>query len=86
MMRGKKTRWVLILLTLILIAVIADVAVRLSVPRKSQLPSDCLVIPTKFLLDYPDCAQKLIKAANITNIHIIAPDTLETESDSRSPA
>ena len=46
------------MLVLVLLAVVADIAIRLSV----------LAIPLKFIMKNPDCANKLNEAANLTNI------------------
>ena len=76
-MKEKKVKWVVILLVIVLIVIVADIAVRFSVPAKPKQPSRCLKIPMKFAMEYPDCANKLIEAANLTNIHVVPPGTLE---------
>ena len=76
-MKEKKVKWVIILLVLILIAIVADTTVRLSVPAKPKKSSRCLAIPIKFAMENPDCTNKLIKAANLTNIRIVPSGILE---------
>lgn len=76
-MKKNKAKWTVILLIVVFIMVSVDIAVRLSVPAKSKHPSRCLTIPIKFAMEYPDCANKLIEATNLTNIRIVPPGTLE---------
>ena len=75
-MNEKRIRWVIILLIVILIAVMADIAVRFLPLAKPKQQSRCLAVPTRFIMEYPDCANKLVQAANLTNIHIVSPGTL----------
>ena len=82
-MKKKKAKWVVILLVLVLITIMADIAIRLSMlsePEKSR----CLEIPIKFVMENPDCADKLFKAANLTNVHIVPPGTLEAQRYNQS--
>ena len=76
-MKKNKAKWAVILLAVVLIAVLVDIAVRLLVPDEPKQPSRCLEIPIKFAMENPGCANKLIEAANLTNIHIVPPGTLE---------
>ena len=73
-MKKNKAKWAVILLVLVLMV---NIVVRLSVPTNPKQPSQCLAIPMKFAMEYPDCANKLIQTANLTNIHIVPPGTLE---------
>ena len=73
-MKKNKAKWAVILLVLVLMV---NIVVRLSVPTNPKQPSQCLAIPMKFAMEYPDCANKLLEAANLTNIHIVTPGTLE---------
>ena len=77
-MKEKKIKWVIILLIVVLVAVVADIAVRLSVPEKPTQPSRCLTIPIKFAMEYPNCTNNLLKAANLTNIRIVPHGTIES--------
>ena len=83
-MKEKKVKWVIILLVLILIAIVADTTVRLSVPAKPKKSSRWLAIPIKFAMENPDCTNKLIKAANLTNIRIVPSGTLEARRYNQS--
>ena len=76
-MKEKKAKWIAILLVAVLVAVVADITVRLSTPDKSKQPSKCLTIPVKYAMEYPNCTNNLLKAANLTNVHIVPPGTLE---------
>jgi len=76
-LKKNNAKWVAILLVVVLIAIAADIAVHLSEPEKTKQPSQCLEIPIKFAMEYPNCANKLLKAANLTNIRIVPPGTLE---------
>ena len=71
----EKKRVIIVLLVMVLVVIVADIAIRLLPPAKQQ--SRCLAVPTKFIMEYPDCADKLIQAANLTNIRIVPPETLE---------
>jgi len=75
-MNNKKVRLIVILLMAILLAVLADITVRVLPPANPKQQSRCLAVPAKFIMEYPDCADKLVQAANLTNIHIIPPGTL----------
>ena len=74
-MKKNSAKWVVILLAVVLIAVLVDIAVRLLVPDEPNQPSRCLEIPIKFAMKNPGCANKLIEAANLTNIHIVPSGT-----------
>ena len=76
-MKQRKERWLKVLLVLLLIAIMADVTIRLLLAEE-KTPSRCLAIPTRFILEYPECAQRLVEAANVTNVRIVATDTFES--------
>lgn len=76
-MNEKRIRLIVILFIVILLAVMADIALRLLHPAKQQ--SRCLVVPTSFIMEHPDCADKLVQAANLTNVRIVSPKTLESQ-------
>ena len=71
-------RPIVILLIVILIAVVADITIRVLPSAKAKQQSRCLAGPTNFIMEYPDCADKLVQAANLTNIRIVSPKTLES--------
>lgn len=75
-MKKKKIKWIVILLVMVLVAVVADIAVRLSIPAKSEPSLQYSKILIKIGMEDPDCANKLLKAANLTNIRIVPPGTL----------
>ena len=77
-MKEKKNKWLKVLLVLLLIAVMVDVTARLLLLAKEKAPSRCLAIPTRFILEYPECAQRLVEAANVTNVRIVSSGTLES--------
>jgi hypothetical protein len=78
-LKEKNRRWVIALLVMILIAVVADITIKVYPPAKAKQQSRCLAVPTKFIIEHPDCADKLVQAANLTNMRIVSPKTLESE-------
>ena len=83
-MKEKKAKWVVILLVVVLIAVVADIAVRFSVPAKPESSSQCSKMLIKVGMEDPGCANKLLKAANLTNVNIVPPGTLEARRYNQS--
>ena len=83
-MKKKKAKWIVILLVLVLIAVVADIAVRLSGSAKSKPSLQYSKMLIKIGMEDPDCANKLLKAANLTNIRIVPPGTLEARRSKES--
>ena len=83
-MKEKKAKWVAILLVVVLIAVVADIAVRLSVPEKPESSLQYSKMLIKIGMEDLDCANKLLKAANLTNIRIVPPGTLEAQRNRES--
>ena len=77
-MKQKKDKWLKVLLVFLLIAVMADITARLLLLAEEKVPSRCLAIPTQYVLEYPECVDKLLQAANITNVHIVPSGTLES--------
>ncbi|MCK4342529.1 MAG: hypothetical protein KAY37_12490 [Phycisphaerae bacterium] len=43
--------------------------------RKGTLP--CAALPTRFVLESPECAQKLLDAMNVSNVRVV-PRTTDT--------
>lgn len=74
-------RWVLAtLLTLILIALALDLVLLLRIRAEMTSLSDgrtrggdlpCAALPTRFVLDEPECAQKLLEAMNVSNVRVV---------------
>ncbi len=83
-MNEKRIRLIVILLIVILIAVVADITIRVLPSAKPKQRSRCLAIPTRFIMEYPDCANKLVQAANLTNIHIVPPSPLSPKKQNES--
>ena len=75
-MKQREKKWLKVLLVLLLIVVVADVTARLLLLAEEKAPSRCLAIPTRYVLKYPECADKLLQAMNITNVHIVPAETL----------
>jgi len=56
--------------TFLLIRVSTQIAeLRESNDKRSDLP--CAAIPTRFVLDDPECADKLLRAMNVTNVRVL---------------
>ncbi|MBU0717176.1 MAG: hypothetical protein KJ749_02925 [Planctomycetes bacterium] len=78
-------RWALAaLLVLILITQVVEWALLLRLnedvarltddrARKATLP--CAALPTRFVLESPECAQKLLDAMNVSNVRIVSRAT-----------
>ena len=69
-----KFPWTAALLIFLLILIGVDIAMRIILWPQPEPSSRCLALPTRFVLDYPECADKLIQAVNMTNIHIVPFD------------
>ena len=76
----KQSQWQMVLAVCIFVIVTANlfVAIRISkdtrklqlLPQRRQsLP--CGAIPTRYVIEEPVCANKLLTAMNITNVHIV---------------
>lgn len=39
-------------------------------------PLPCGAIPTRFVMEEPECADKLLRSMNVTNVRILSPKTL----------
>lgn len=75
---------IVILLIMILIAVVADITIRVLPSAKQKQQSRCLAVPTRFIMEHPDCADRLVQAANLTNIRIVPPGTLWVQKHNQS--
>jgi len=64
-MKSKPVIWLIVLIVLLLVLVGVDIAVRL---RTNDRP--CLAIPTRLILEEPECAEKLVRAANVSGVKI----------------
>ena len=63
----------IVLLVLILVGIVADIIITSkamsAMPARSSLP--CAAIPTRYVMEYPECADRLLRAMNVTNVRII---------------
>lgn len=62
-----------ILLLLLLIALAVDISVRIWALTHEPCENH-VVVPRAFVLQYPQCAQKLIETADLDNIEIVSPE------------
>jgi hypothetical protein len=83
-LKEKNVKWITVLLTLVLVTIIADIVIRVNWSYQSKDASRHLVIPVDFMYKYPDCANKLIEAANLTNVHMVPSGTLEARRYNQS--
>ena len=80
-MLKRKFNWNIILTILILLVVglILTIILRLSLEIKADQSKNtpaCGAIPTQFVVQEPECANKLLVYMNITNVHIESHDSL----------
>lgn len=75
-MKENSAKWVVILLVLTLTAVVADIAIRLSMPANPEPSLQYSKVLMKVGMEDPDCANKLLKATNLTNVRIVPVGTL----------
>ena len=61
--------WIIGLFVLLLTLVVVDITLRI-IQQRNEKP--CLAIPTKFILQEPECVEKLIQAANVSNVRVIS--------------
>lgn len=73
-MKDLYRRWLIGLLILLLVLVAVDIYLRV-MQQPNQRP--CLAIPTKFILQEPECAGKLLRAANVSGVRIVSIVALE---------
>ena len=73
-MKQKTTVLIMVLLLLLLAGVTADIIITLkTVPSRLDRQSlPCAAIPTRYVLEYPECADRLLRAMNVTNVRILA--------------
>ena len=68
-MKGLYRMWIIGLLVLLLVLVAVDIYLRV-IQQPNQRP--LLAIPTKFILQEPECAEKLLRAANVSRVQIVS--------------
>lgn len=44
-------------------------------PKRAPLP--CGAIPIQFVLEEPECANKLLRSMNVTNVHILPKESVD---------
>ena len=76
-MKPKRIGLIVILLVLILAGIVADIVITIkaipSTPARPSLP--CAAIPTRYVMEYPECADKFLQAMNVTNVRIWSVET-----------
>ena len=74
--------WFVLLLVLILIGIMIDIGITFktkpSAPARPLLP--CQAIPIRYVMEYPECADKLLQAMNVTNVRIRPVETSSLNS------
>ena len=77
-MKEKGFVLIIVLLVLIVIGIVAGIIITISTvpstPAKPSLP--CAAIPTRYVLEYPECADRLLRAMNVTNVRILPRGSL----------
>lgn len=79
-MKNKTSVWTVFLMLLVLSSVAANIvmtaklsgkvdAVALCIKKK---PLPCAAIPIRYVMDEPECANKLLQAMNVTNVHVLS--------------
>jgi len=67
----KKTTLVIVLLWIVLAALAANIVMTLKFRSEQDAASlPCAAIPTRFVMEYPDCADKLLRSMNVTKLQI----------------
>ena len=82
-MSRKNVNWqvALMLCIFILVAINMLITVKLflnsqesRVFSKTREPLPCKAVPTRFVIEEPDCANKLLKSMNVTNVRILSTE------------
>ena len=78
----KKATLAIVLLWIVLVGVAANLGMTLKCRSKQEAgPSlPCAAIPTRFVMEHPDCADKLLMSMNVTNVRV-EPFGQERSSD-----
>jgi len=81
----RKQSLCMLLMVCLLVAVVVDLVVtmrlavgmRVSAAQVCKQPAlPCGAIPTRFVLEEPECADKLLKSMNVTNVRVLLPKAL----------
>jgi len=80
--RRTRTTWNLttILLLLFLIALAVDLSVRIWALAHERCEGH-VIVPRAFVLQYPQCAQKLIETAHLDNLEIVSPEDYHSHDE-----
>lgn len=78
MLKQDKSKWIIVLLILVLATLIINIVLMLEFTH-SRTSKPSLTIPRQFLLDEPECIDKLLASMNMTNVHIL-PNVLPNPS------
>ena len=65
-MKNGYVKLLIVLVVLLLAFVMIDIGIRLHTNHRP-----CLTIPTRFILEEPQCAQKLVRAANVSGVKVV---------------
>ena len=83
--------WTRLGIILILMILIVDLVftIRLSAEVKSTISDiqtdkslPCAAVPTKYIYEEPECADKLLKAMNVTNVRVLTREKWTNETRS----
>ena len=74
-MKMNSTTVIIALLLLILCAVVVDIAItrKLATADATEPALPCAAVPTRFVVEHPECAQTLLESMNVTNVRIQRP-------------
>jgi len=86
-MSNRKMTWLMILVICIVGLLVANVLVVAKLAlglerlkscqhRRESLP--CQAVPTRFVIEEPECANKLLRSMNVTNVRIFPVDALDS--------
>ena len=71
-MKDKSTRAIKILLVMILVSLEGNIllTLRCSPAEQVTVALPCQAVPFSFVVEHPDCVDSLLKAMNVTNVHV----------------
>ena len=70
MLKEVKSKWILVLLIIIIGLLIINLFLTKELLH-SRTSKKCLTIPRQYVIDEPDCVNKLLMSMNMTTIHVI---------------
>lgn len=70
MLKQDKSKWIIVLLILVLATLIINIVLILRF-TDSKTSKPCLTIPRQFLFAEPECVDKLLASMNMTNVHVL---------------